>query len=278
MNEFPVFIPVGDEHVSAVVTIPDGEARGVVLLLPGGGGAPRSHRFAMWTKAARGLAERGIASLRADWRGVGDSTGVASFSFKALPVEDTVAVARFAVEATGSKRLGVAGNCAGARTLLAASDSLPFLSSAVLILLKPLAHTRSKRPLVRRGKALAERVPAVRRVAKRVYGRVKWRQATPMMSRLAALQRRADLLMMESDTWKAGKLPRSVEAMQRRNGEHRIELRDLPGGTARAFHSLERQGFVIDSVVGWFDETFPRAGQHAADERDTVPASHRNSG
>src|SRR5206468_3179120 len=75
VREFPVFVPSRGERIGAVIAVPDADPRGLVLLMPGGGGAPRAHRYAMYTKVARGLAERGIASVRMDWRGVGDSTG-----------------------------------------------------------------------------------------------------------------------------------------------------------------------------------------------------------
>ena len=88
MREFPVFVPSRGERIGAVIAVPEEDPRGLVLLMPGGGGAPRSHRYAMYTKVARALAGRGIASVRMDWRGVGDSTGRARFSFHALPVED----------------------------------------------------------------------------------------------------------------------------------------------------------------------------------------------
>jgi hypothetical protein len=66
-----------------------------------------------------------------------------------------------------------------------------------------------------------------------------------------------------------------VEEMREGNGSHRIELRDLPGGERRAFHRLERQRFVIDSIVGWFDETFPPAEASARGTAERETASSR---
>jgi pimeloyl-ACP methyl ester carboxylesterase len=260
VKEYPVFIPSGDAVLSAIVTVPDHDPRGVVLLLPGGGGAPRSHRFAMWTRTARSLADRAIASVRMDWRGVGDSTGHARFSFRALPVEDAVAVARFAMRATGTERLGMSGNCGGARTVLQASAALPECQSMVLLLLKPLAGTRSAKPGVLKTKSTIRRVPGLGPLAKRLYWGVKWRRANPIMEKLLSVHRRSHVLLMESDTEKAGKLPRFVASRLGGNGTYRIEIRDLPGGTARAFQSLERQDYVVESVVEWFDRTLPGEG------------------
>ena len=142
MREHGVFVPSGDRVLGAVVALPDREARGVVALTTGGGGALRSHHFAVWTRVARGLAERGIASIRMEHAGVGDSTGVARMDFKGLPVEDVKAVARFGLEATGSQRLGLCGNCGGARAALQAARSLPEAETLLLLWMKPLASTK----------------------------------------------------------------------------------------------------------------------------------------
>jgi hypothetical protein len=260
MTEHPVFIPYGDEHMSAVLTVPEaGEPRGLVLLMPGGGGAPRSHRWAMWTRAARELAERGIASVRMDWNGVGDSTGRTWFSFHELPVEQAVHAARFAMDAIGVRVLGAAGNCGGARTALKAAPSLPELRSAVLMLLKPLAGTRSTSQGVVRAKSLVKRFAGIERLARRVYWRLRARRASPMTKALEDLSHRADLLLMESNTAKAGNLPQFVQSLRARNGHRSLEIRELPGGTARAFQTQERQELAVSAVIEWFDQTFPPA-------------------
>jgi pimeloyl-ACP methyl ester carboxylesterase len=270
VREFPVFVPAGEEQLGAIITVPDQEARGLVVLFPGGGGAPRSHHFTMWTQVARGLGARGIASVRMDWRGVGDSTGVPRFGFKMLPIDDAVTVARFAMRATGIERLGMTGNCGGARTVLQAAASLPTCDSLVLILLKPLAHTRSRKPFVLKTKGLAKRFPFIERLSRRAYWRLRWRRANPLMEQLVALRGRADLLLMESDTEKAGKLPQLVASMQRQNGHHALEIRDLPGGSTRAFQDLGRQQFVIESVIDWFDRSFAIPQPNASGVLDTA--------
>jgi pimeloyl-ACP methyl ester carboxylesterase len=258
VREYPVFIPSGEERLGAIITVPDRDPRGLVLLMPGGGGAPRAHRYAMYTKVARGLADRGIASVRMDWRGVGDSTGRARFSFHALPVEDSVTVARFALDATGTTAFGMAGNCGGARTTLMALPTVPEARSAVLMMLKPLTGTRSQRPTVKRMKLAVKRIPRVGMLVKRAYWAIRWRKANPVLDRVRALPDHTDLLFLEASTVKMGKLPEFVQSLQSRNGhQRRLEMRQLPGGASRAFHSLERQDFVVESLVDWFDQIFP---------------------
>jgi pimeloyl-ACP methyl ester carboxylesterase len=275
VKEYPVFVPFGEEHLAAIVTVPDGEPRGLVMLLPGGGGAPRSHRFSMWTRAARELADRQIASVRMEWRGVGDSTGRAKFGFQLLPVDDVVTVAEFAMRAVGTDRLGIGANCMGARTGLKAAPRLPTLQSAVLILIKPLARVRSKQAVVVKSKSLVKRLP-VKNLARRLYWGGRQMKAAPMMESIDRLHLRADVLLIETlSSEKVGKLPQMVEDMREGNGSHRIELRDLPGGERRAFHRLERQRFVIDCIVGWFDETFPAAQalSPASGRREAQPST-----
>jgi alpha-beta hydrolase superfamily lysophospholipase len=72
MKEFPFFVPYEDQFLAGTLTVPDRDPEALVLLLAGTG-APRSHRFQLWTRTARGLAEHGLASVRLDYRGIGAS-------------------------------------------------------------------------------------------------------------------------------------------------------------------------------------------------------------
>src|SRR6185437_11577219 len=134
--------PVGSDHVAAVVTLPDGDPRAAVVLTTGGGGVPRSHRYRLWTQVARGLADRGIASTRMEWQGVGDSTGVGNFDLDDLPTEAMGEVAMFTARATGVSALGACGNCGGARTALRLAASGSSFASLALISVRPTAASR----------------------------------------------------------------------------------------------------------------------------------------
>ncbi len=257
-REYPVFVPSGEERIAAVIAVPEGTPRGLVLMLPGGGGAPRSQRYGMYTKVARSLAERGIASVRMEWRGIGESTGQARYSFKALPVEDSVTVARFALRVTGATQFGMAANCGGARTALLALPGVPEARAAVLMMLKPRSITRSQKPPVKRMKRWVKRIPWAGALIRQAYWAVRgWRKGTPVYDGLRVLNGMSDLLLLEAGTVKVGKLSRFVANLQAKNGSHRLEMRTLPGGASRSFQSLERQDFVIESVVEWFDQLFP---------------------
>lgn len=279
MREHGVFVPAGDRVLGAVVALPDQEARGVVALTTGGGGALRSHHFGVWTRVARGLAERGIASIRMEHAGVGDSTGVARMDFKELPVEDVKAVARFGLEATGSQRLGLCGNCGGARAALQAARSLPESETLLLLWMKPLAST--KRTATRGHRAaigVARRLPGpVKQVAQRQYWKTQSKKGHggPIVTALSEVGQRAHILLMETNSALAGDVPRFAADLRRSGTDRRIELRGVEATTLQAFRDLESQRELVESIVRWFDETFPPApltpAEVAASTADTSP-------
>jgi pimeloyl-ACP methyl ester carboxylesterase len=120
-REFPVFVPVKDYHLCAVICAPTGELRDLGVILLSGGNITRTHRNGMWVRAARTLAERGYASIRFDYHGVGDSTGTTMFDLERPFLQDVQAVAGFLLRATGITRLALAATCFGARSALAAA-------------------------------------------------------------------------------------------------------------------------------------------------------------
>jgi dienelactone hydrolase len=266
-KEYPVFVPVGDHHIAAVVSIPRGGPRGVVVFTTGAGGALRSQRFRLWTRTARGLAERGIASVRMEYAGVGESTGTPSIGFRNLPVDDVVAIAEFAMSVTGTGTLGLCGNCAGARTALRAVSSLPTCRSLALFWLKPLASTKragkGSRAIVRAVMGLPK---PIRRLASRTYWRREMRtgQGAEVGRTLRAAAHGRDLLLVETRSELAGQIPRLVEELRRTNDGHRIELRSVQSTSMQAFQS-----------IGWFDRSF--AADHTTEgngaSRADQPAS-----
>jgi hypothetical protein len=261
-REFPVWVPVGDHHAAAVVTLPEGDPRGVVVFTTGGGGAPRSQRFRLWTRAARGLADRGIASVRMEYKGVGDSTGVALFGlgWNELPIDQVLDVARFATAVTGSEELGLCGNCAGARASIRAADALPGCRSLALFWLKPLASPgRGNRARFRSAFKLFERMPAP---ARRGLSKLYWaREARRGRGRGVAetLNRAAqgrDLLLIETKSALAGELPAVIDRLRASNNGRRVEFRQFESTSMQAFQSLEEQETTVETVIEWFDRSF----------------------
>jgi pimeloyl-ACP methyl ester carboxylesterase len=261
-REYPVFVPLGDEHIAAMITLPDGEPRGLAVLMTGIG-AHRSHRHAIWTKASRILAERGIASARFDHLGLGESTSEKrAWTLGDVPIEPARAVTRFALRATGAKDLVAIGNCWGAWTSLLLGSEVPecrgvaFIRAPIVLVptrgWRGLLTKRGRRLLARRllrrnkhvqrlqlpegvvapkGGALPDLRPAVRTVLRRsrilfLFGRG---EAT-----FTAQAQRSLRLMIED-----------LSPEERA----RLETKIIPGRTLTGFESIETQEALIGSVV-----------------------------
>jgi predicted alpha/beta-hydrolase family hydrolase len=120
MNTQPVFVPVTGGHVAAVVTLPETDARGVVLLLAGTG---RHNAIGSTLSASLSveLARHGLASARLDYGGVGDSPGLVerwSPSDSSAATEQARAVLAVARKAAGVERFAEVGTCYGSRVAL----------------------------------------------------------------------------------------------------------------------------------------------------------------
>jgi hypothetical protein len=255
-REYPLFLPHIDEHVAAILTAPEGPPRGLVLLVTGGGGTPRSHRVSMFTKVARELAQREIASLRIDVLGVGDSTGRAAFSLKNPQYETVLTAARFAIEGTGVRVMGMAGNCGGARATLEVVKRIPEVQSVALMFLKPTAVLKSRNPVVQRTKHVVAGVPALGKLAKSLYLRSNARHASGVVGNMQQLAGKVHILILEAKNEKAGRLLDDGYGLKPANGK-RLEIHEMPGGSQRAFRLPERQRYTIDMLVRWFDDTLP---------------------
>lgn len=145
-REFPVFLPMEGERLCAVVCAPEegGHDLGVVLLT--GGNYTRTHRNRMWVRTARTLAERGFASIRVDYHGVGDSTGVAHFDMEVPFDRDALAAAAFLKRATGVRALAVVATCFGGRSAMAAAAQEPD-AIGISVAPMPLRVPRSRGPV-----------------------------------------------------------------------------------------------------------------------------------
>jgi cytochrome P450/alpha/beta superfamily hydrolase len=127
VNEHPLLVPTSVGTLAGIVAEPAGDPRAAAVLLPGSGGPGRAGVNAFWTRVARGLAERGILTLRFDYphRGNGSSPLAADVDVdvRAEMGEDVDVAALLEVTAWFRRRLGgldmfVAGECHGARLAL----------------------------------------------------------------------------------------------------------------------------------------------------------------
>jgi pimeloyl-ACP methyl ester carboxylesterase len=165
MREFPIYVPLDDDHIAAVVTVPEGRPRGMVALLQGLGSG-RSHRYQLWTRAARTLADRGIASVRMDYREMGDSTGLISGTLNDPPVAEIVEVIRVGLRALDLPTCAVVGNCMGGRAALRVAAELGDCEAVGVIV------TDNPQNYIGRAREAAMHASKAKRLARKVQRRI----------------------------------------------------------------------------------------------------------
>lgn len=127
----PVFVPLPDDEVLfAVASEPQAAGScGVVLLPPGGYNlTPQVNRWAV--DFAHRMASLGYPTVRFDWMGIGDSTGVVdTFSLH----EPATAEAEAALTVLSTENCVLVGQCYGARTAMAMAGSIDRLAGVALL-------------------------------------------------------------------------------------------------------------------------------------------------
>lgn len=109
-----------DVTLRGVLSAPDRAKAAVVFVHGWSGYRCGPHR--MFVNAARRFAENGIASLRFDLRGRGDSEGDASAADLDGMIADLLAAARFARAEAGADRVYPLGICSGGNVVLGAAS------------------------------------------------------------------------------------------------------------------------------------------------------------
>ena len=256
-----MFIPFHEEHLAAVIAMPDEEPRGLVVLLTGAG-ANRSHRFQIWTRTARRLAqEHGLASVRLDYNGMGDSTAVLREWKKSdFGLDQTETVARFAMRAAGVDRVVAAGNCVGGLASLELAAELPECVGAACIRAPLFARSGPPARKKRTG-TLANFLRSHTRL-RRAAGRIRRRGRRPRTVRpgletsVRRASRKARLLFLygERDHTFSQELRTKLASLSQElppDQRSRVELRVVSGGPLKGFESGQIQDMVVDTVVGW---------------------------
>ncbi|MNI08136.1 Alpha/beta hydrolase family protein [compost metagenome] len=127
----PVELAASPAPLHGTLLTPEGETRAAAVILPGSGPTDRDGnspqfgiRAGTYRLLAEGLAERGVASIRIDKRGIGESTAAgpaeADLRFSAY-VEDARAWAAEAAAKTGRPCAWLIGHSEGALVALAAA-------------------------------------------------------------------------------------------------------------------------------------------------------------
>ena len=279
MREAPVFIPHGSEHLAATVTIPDDAPRGMALLMTGFG-APRSHRFQMWTTAARRLAaEHRIGSIGADWVGMGESTGLLErWGWRAS--WEVASVATFGMRVLGVDRFVAAGNCVGGGVAVAMAmdredciGSMSFLTHLML----PNSERRTGAYARMRKSKLAEIAGSSRVLRKHVIRPIRNQvTSTPpdFVGNLRKALRHAQVLFVygEEDPSFNPRIQAEIERVEASvppDARDRLKLQILEGEHLGGFESVEQRARTIETVLDWTERCF----QWAEARSDLAPSS-----
>ena len=265
MTEHPVFVPTGDGHVAAVITVPGGEPRGVVLLLAGTG---RHNAIGSTLSASLSvvLAGHGLASARLDYGGVGDSPGLVdrwSPSDNSAATAQARAVLGVAREAVGSGRFASVGTCYGSRVALSLVEDPSCIGAVCLAppILDFGGMASAGRSL--RDRRLASRVlssPTLRRVVVQpLRPLLRARKPAPrVVGALAHLDRaRVSFLYGERNPQEDHYSRRALQAVESTvaglppEQRSRFELTLLPGGPLTTFDGLppSEQDQILEAVV-----------------------------
>ncbi|MGH2806115.1 MAG: alpha/beta fold hydrolase [Actinomycetota bacterium] len=135
-HEHPVYFPVERDTLFGIFTVPPVDPNGVAVIILSGGGAtaPATNRNRMSVHLARELATHGYHTLRFDYHGIGESTGVLSGPPKVdEPYLEDLAGAIEWVRQRGIERFVLVGACFGARTALSYAADAHDLESLILI-------------------------------------------------------------------------------------------------------------------------------------------------
>jgi dienelactone hydrolase len=284
VKEYPVFIPHRGNHLAAVLTTPDDDAQGLVVLLTGMG-APRSHRFQIWSRLSRRLAEEGLASVRLDYHGMGDSAGEeiewADGMWEEPLYSEIHTVARWAMDTVGVDRMATVGNCSGAYLALQLAAQMPEGVGAMCIQLTVLEW--NVLTTVRRRVRLSGIVKSIKsnpwlaRLARPFRGRRPETKPNPVVigllgtalghGRVLALYGDQD---REYNSRVRAVLERAAQDLPPAS-RARFDLEVVPGKEVAGFESLSMQDEVIDRAVEWLTDCF------AAAARDRAPDHHNRA-
>ena len=281
MKQFPLFVEAGDDHVASVLTVPEGNPRGVVISLSGTG----RHSLigsAMCAHLSQRLVERGLAHVRLDYAGVGDSPGLVPtwvLSDVGAASQQARAVLGEVTEALGVRRFVVVGACYGSRVGLSLVSD-PDCYGAVC-LATPILDDGG---FARVSRSVGERTvfsyvrshAALRRLADPLRRTLRARKpAAGVVGAFDHLDRAAITFLYgrvpQEDHY--SRLAREVldEALVQLPPERRerFELRMLRWGPLSRFHLLppEDQEDVLNVVIPLVDKAFEDVGSRAAPGR-----------
>jgi pimeloyl-ACP methyl ester carboxylesterase len=290
VREHPIFVPHESGHLAAVATLPDGAPRGLVLMLPGASLDETIGSFLLFQRAAARLAGIGVASVRLDYFGLGDSTNDAeawelgSIDSALGQAESVLAAVRRGLQVD---TFAIAALCYGGRVALRMT-ARPDCAGAVC--LGPPLIEQGRWTSLRRRHGTGALAVAIRRsrlmrrtVLRPLRRALSERKTTSLVQGAVKELSHARVLILYGEgeiSRDASRLraARSLNAMGERldtsaNARFGVEL--LPTDAMAGFDQMPpaSQELVLDRVVGWLEETLDArgSGQPAA-AREAVPA------
>lgn len=270
MRSSPLFIHTGDDTVAAVVSVPKEPPEGLVIVLAGTG----RHVVIGGTLAAL-LAEPigtdGLATLRLDYAGVGDSPGVVS-SWTAADVARETASARAAVtkvrEVLGVDQFVSVGTCFGSRVALQLASDPACIGTVCIAppILDPGSPALARRALGKRRIVEAVRsLPLADTVLKPVAKRLLRRgPSSSVLKSLSHLDRARIVFLygqpLEDDHYDPRGLEKVNAALANlpERERARFELRLLDAGPLTIFDSLSAsaQEEIVHTVATEVQDCF----------------------
>ena len=261
MEEVALVLATSVGPIAAVLTLPDAEADAVMLIVPGivrGGGGTRAGVNQVHVRIARAAANHRVATLRADYAGMGES-------WDADPHRRSAAVrdlARWACERTGDVPLLLVANCFGLSPALSVCRERPV--AGVAMLLPPVLPARALRPALAPRPSIRERflttLDGVRSVPRRIGYRVRYGPASHLWrwEQAEYLRPVEDLCELVSctPTWMLmGSRDTCSEPVQsllpRLRGHGHVDVTVIAGLGLHAQSNLETQDAICDNVADW---------------------------
>ena len=154
MEEF-VHIESDGERLLGVWSEPEGEPLGATVITLGGWGGYRIGPHRMMVKLCRALADAGVASLRFDFRGRGDSTGSEKDTTLDTMIDDARRAIAFAQSRAPGNAITLWGLCSGSNVAIGTATLGRDVGGLVLLSCLPFMQQKKTGEKVARTKAQA---------------------------------------------------------------------------------------------------------------------------
>jgi alpha/beta superfamily hydrolase len=264
MTEEPVVLPTSVGPVAAIFTIPDGPPKATVVIVPGSGGT-RAGVNGVWVRVARSARENGVATLRADYAGMGESWDADPHQ-RSAGIRD---LARWACERTNDVPLLLVANCFGLSPALSVCRERAVAGTALM--LPPVFPARSleRPPELRQtvNERIQTRLGQVRALPRRIAYRVRYGSAYQVVwseqaERGHPIKDLSELVSL-TPTWllmgsKDNCTDPVRELLPRLQERGDVDLTVIDGLGLRAATTPETQDAICDNIVAWLARSVAR--------------------